>query len=177
MQKQHFAVVEIYFLIVGHTHTSIDQYFSVVGRVIWSCHWLASLLSLEYKLRNESFEISMSGRSWEINENQERKLKSKPLLVRKISVFYDMKKALKPLINNKLVYYSIPHQFRFELFQGVCAMQYKLFSSQRDLLPLRPNVCTGEILYSIISLFWLCNLFIMSCPTVQLYRFCIATIP
>lgn len=145
VQDHHFKVIEVFFLIVGHTHTSIDQYFSVIARIIWKCNFLGSPISLESLLAGEAFEnISLSGPSWVNNEEQERKLKSKPLLVRKISVVYDMKKALLSLINTKLKYYSIPHQFRFELYQGVCAMQYKIFSSQETFLPLRPEGHEGK---------------------------------
>ena len=144
VQEGHFRVVEVFFLIVGHTHTSIDQYFSVISRMIWMCAFLGSPISLESLLAGEDFEISMSGNSWVNNEEQERKLKSKPLLVRKLSVIYDMKTALTPLINPKLMYYSIPHQFRFEIYHGVCCMQYKMFSSQKDLLPLRPELNQGK---------------------------------
>lgn len=137
----------MFFLIVGHTHTSIDQYFSVLSRVIWRSHFLGSPLSLEHLLANELMEKSLSGSSWANNsEVNERKLKSKPLLVRKLTVVYDMKAALLPLINEKIHYYPIPHQFRFEIFQGVCAMQYKLFSSQKELLPLRPERMGGKFI-------------------------------
>ena len=143
VQEAHFAVIEVFFLIVGHTHTSIDQYFSVLARAIWKCHFLGSPLSLESLLANEHFDGSMSGPSWTNNETTEHKLKSSPLLVRKITVYYNMKQALLPLINPKLKYYPVPHQFRFELYHGICAMQYKLFSSQKTLLPLRPELTGG----------------------------------
>lgn len=143
VQEGHFRMVEVFFLIVGHTHTSIDQYFSVIARIIWMCNFLGSPISLEYLLANGDFNVSMSGGKG--GNEQGRALKSKPLLVRKLSVIYDMKTALKPLINKKLKYYPIPHQFRFEMYQGVCTMQYKMFSSQSDLLPLRPELNEGKL--------------------------------
>ena len=145
IQEAKFKVIEVFFLIVGHTHTSIDQFFSVLSRVIWKSHFLGSPLSLQSLLANEMVaNVSLSGKSWaNDSEINERKLKSKPLLVRKLSVVYDMKAALLPLINDSIHYYVIPHQFRFELFQGVCAMQYKLFSSQKNFLPLRPERMGG----------------------------------
>ena len=146
VQEGHFGMIEVFFLIVGHTHTSIDQYFSVIARVIWMCDFLGSPISLESLLANWNFDVSMSGGKGArvLGDEHERKLKSKPLLIRKISVIYDMKSALLPLINTKLKYYPIPHQFRFEMYQGVCTMQYKMFSSQRDLLPLRPELNEGK---------------------------------
>ena len=147
VQEGHFRIIEVFFLIVGHTHTSIDQYFSVIARIIWMCNFLGSPISLESLLANGDFDVSMSSgtRSLLPGEGQERRLKSRPLLVRKLSVIYDMKGALKPLINTKLKYYPIPHQFRFEMYQGICAMQYKMFSSQKDFLPLRPEFYDGKL--------------------------------
>ena len=134
VQEGHFKIIEVFFLIVGHTHSSIDQYFSVLSRAIWRCHFLGSPVSLEALLTGESVEGSMSGKSWTTSEDHERKLKSKPLIVRKLSVVFQMKEALlQPLINTKLHYYSIPHVFRFEMYQGVCAMQYKNHCYHTDL--------------------------------------------
>lgn len=71
VQEGHFRVIEVFFLIVGHTHTSIDQYFSVISRMIWMCAFLGSPISLESLLAGEDFEISMSGNSWVNNEEQD----------------------------------------------------------------------------------------------------------
>lgn len=63
---------------------------------------------------------------------------------RKITVVYNMKEAMLPMINSKIRYYSIPHCFCFELYHGVCAMQYSLFSTNCNLLPQRPDVIPGK---------------------------------
>ncbi len=63
---------------------------------------------------------------------------------RKITVVHDMKEALTPLLNNKIHYYSIPHCFRFELYNGVCAVQYANFSTHRHYLPERPDTIPGK---------------------------------
>ena len=139
VQERHFEVVEIFFLIVGHTHASIDQYFSVLSREIWKCEFIGSPLALEALLAKEGFEYSTSTTAWTNSDDVDCSvMKAAPLLVRKISIVYDLNTALKPLVNNKLKYYSIPHCFRFELYHSVCVMQYAVFSTQDKLLPLRP---------------------------------------
>ena len=69
--------------------------------------------------------------------------KIKSVTCRKISVVYGVKKVLQPLLNKKIRYYSIPHCFVFELYHGVSAMQYSLFSTHRTLLPHRPSRIPG----------------------------------
>ena len=101
----------------------------------------------------------MSGKSWTTSEDHERKLKSKPLIVRKLSVVFQMKEALlQPLINTKLHYYSIPHVFRFEMYQGVCAMQYKnhCYHTDLNLLLVRRYMSVALLCYArIISSIYL----------------------
>ena len=66
------------------------------------------------------------------------------VVYRKIAVVFEMRGALLPLVNNKIHYYSIPHCFRFELYNGVCAMQYANFSTHRHYLPERPDAIPGK---------------------------------
>jgi hypothetical protein len=42
-----FDTVDIFFLIAGHTHDSIDQYFSVMAKQTFSCEFIGSPLSLQ----------------------------------------------------------------------------------------------------------------------------------
>ena len=56
---------------------------------------------------------------------------------RKVAVTNNLKQALSPLLNDRIHYYCIPHKFQFVDYFGVCAMQYSLFSTQKELLPLR----------------------------------------
>ena len=133
VQNGLYKTIEVFLLIVGHTQASIDQYFSVCARQIRACGFLGSPLALEALLAKEDVVHSLSGNAWT------ESIKSKPLLVRKISVVFDMKEALLPLINKKIQYYPIPHRFKFELYYSVCCMQYAMFSTHKELLPRRPS--------------------------------------
>ena len=45
MDNDIFDAVDIFFLIVGHTHASMDQYFSVLARQNFNCEFIGSPLS------------------------------------------------------------------------------------------------------------------------------------
>ena len=47
IQEKYFKKIEVFFLIVGHTHASIDQYFSILAREISKTNFIGSPLSLE----------------------------------------------------------------------------------------------------------------------------------
>lgn len=83
VQEKYFTKVEIFFLIVGHTHASIDQYFSVLSREILKTNFIGSPLSLEALLRKEGMGANRSGAgdTWKKDDDQENK-KVKPLAVR-----------------------------------------------------------------------------------------------
>ena len=50
----YFDVMEMNFLIVGHTHSSIDQYFSVLSKAITNAEWIGSPLSLQALCSNQA---------------------------------------------------------------------------------------------------------------------------
>lgn len=130
VQEGHFQKIEVYFLIVGHTHASIDQFFSVLAGIILLCEFIGSPLALEALLMNQELVANcFTGNS--------SSAKVAPLRMRKITVVYHMKSALKNIINKEIKYYPIPHRFVFEKFQNVSAMQYSVYSGQ-PLLPPRP---------------------------------------
>ena len=46
IENRYFDVIEINFLIVGHTHTSIDRTFSVVSSAIAACRVILTPLAM-----------------------------------------------------------------------------------------------------------------------------------
>lgn len=140
MEEGIFDKVEIYFLIVGHTHASIDQYFSVLANQINRSDFIGSPLALEHLFATiDSYNVNPSGTSWKRQGN--RKQKSLPLAVQKLSVIFDIKTALLKLTNPNVKYYSIPHCFLFHRINSVSIMQYKVFSSG-EWLPKFPENTT-----------------------------------
>ena len=89
IQKKYFRKVEIFFLIVGHTHESIDQYFSVLSRQILQTNFIGSPLSLASLLSRDGISsCNLTGNAWDIEK--EKKRDAAPLIVRKI-FSYDMR--------------------------------------------------------------------------------------
>lgn len=86
IQDKCFKKVEIFFLIVGHTHASIDQYFSVLAREISKTNFIGSPISLESLLGREGVARNLSGNAW--SESPAKAQKVKPLLVRYLSYIY-----------------------------------------------------------------------------------------
>jgi hypothetical protein len=81
VQEKYFKKVEVFFLIVGHTHASIDQYFSVLAREILKTNFIGSPISLESLLGREGVAAgNLSGFVWA--ENETTSVKVKPLGVR-----------------------------------------------------------------------------------------------
>ena len=61
IDEDHFDTIEIFFLIVGHTHASIDQYFSTLSNLIQSREFIGSPLALEALLASEEEPKQLSG--------------------------------------------------------------------------------------------------------------------
>lgn len=138
-----FDVIDVYFLVVGHTHASIDQYFSVLAKQIMRCDFIGSPLALEALLGRERL-FNLTGKSWKQEEENAKPRNAKPLVIRKLSVIFDLKSLLFKMIDFSIKYYSIPHRFQFKKYNGVAAMQYSVYSTQKELLPPRPTQLTRE---------------------------------
>ena len=116
IDKEYFKKIEVFFLIVGHTHASIDQYFSVLAREIYKSAFIGSPLALAALLAREELEFNLSGKA----RSGERNLKVAPLLVRNIRVVYDMNAFMAPYINSAIKYYPVPHRYaRFLLISSI----------------------------------------------------------
>lgn len=151
VEADKFDVVDVYFLIVGHTHASIDQYFSVLAKQIFRCNFIGSPLALEALLGREK-DFNLSGKAWCQDEENAKPRKAKPLLIRKLSVIFDLKSLFRNMIDYSIKYFSIPHRFQFKKFNGVAAMQYSIYSTHKQLLPLRPTHLTREYYISCFAI-------------------------
>jgi hypothetical protein len=82
-----FDKVSVNFLIVGHTHSSIDQYFSVLSGAIKEAKYIGSPLGL----------MTILGMAHKKDKQSRR-----PLVIRQIIVYYDVTKAYTPYLNTKI---------------------------------------------------------------------------
>lgn len=117
VERGHFDVININFLLVGHTHSLIDQYFSVLTNKLWDTAFVGSPMALQ----NLFFQC----------EN--------PQVNRQIWVHYDYKSWLDVIVNKKIKYLSLPHCFLITREHGVGILQHKPFSTSTDWLPLKPQ--------------------------------------
>jgi hypothetical protein len=117
-------------LIVGHTHCSIDQYFSVIARALNRQVFIASPLGLE-EVWSRAFNGDEYGRK-------------NPLFIKKIEDVFDLKAGFKDIMGPKIVNISVPFCFKFSRFYGKAICQYKQFSTHREWLPRCPTMVRGK---------------------------------
>ena len=84
VEKGIFDKISVNFLIVGHTHASIDQYFSTLSTAIKQTYFIPTPLALRELLLT-------AHKDW---------LKQ-PHLIKEITVYYDWAERIKAVFNNK----------------------------------------------------------------------------
>ena len=106
VEESFFDEISMGFLIVGHTHSSIDQFFSLLSKAIERCSFIGSPLSLHALYSTCTNDLQMSVK-----------------VQRQIVVEYDYISAFKPYINKSIKYYQDPHNFLFRYD----SRNYKIF--------------------------------------------------
>ena len=125
-----FDSVEINFLIVGHTHASIDQYFSVIAKAIKNSYFIGTPIALMELIRRCNIQL--------FGSHQQS-------IVRDIIVYYDIKKAFAPYLNSKIKYYNLPLNFRILPSYGRTAiMQYRNACTNPHWLPPQAPINKGS---------------------------------
>ena len=123
-----FTTVTVGFLIIGHTHASIDQYFSCLRKKIRKAAFIATPVALQYL-----FSIPPS------TMDNLRSAFRPPITQIQLLFVHDYKAALAPYFNKSITNYNIPYQFRFSLVLGKCICQTKMFSDRNlEWLPRKP---------------------------------------
>ena len=108
---------------MGHTHASIDQYFSVISKAIKKAVFIGTPLAL-LELIRRCHEMSWQQRA----------------IIREIKVYYDMKSYFAQYINKKIKYYNLPHLYRVVLsFGHIAICQYKVDCSMPHWNPQQPT--------------------------------------
>ena len=86
VEQKYFETVEMNFLIVGHTHASIDQFFSVVKSLIDDVNFIGSPLALLELLKAQKEDSPLGS----------------ILVARSIDIVYDVVTAFEPIINKRI---------------------------------------------------------------------------
>ena len=115
VSKEVFAEAYIGFLMVGHTHEDIDQFFSIIAAHLRKLETICpDLESLELEIEN-AFLLSTK------NKHQLPTIQK----IGAVAIFnYD--EYYLPHVNDKLAYHSVPHQFRFQKHDRDVLCHYKM---------------------------------------------------
>lgn len=82
VEEREFDEIQMNYLIVGHTHSSIDQFFSTLSKAIFNADFIGSPLAL-----CSLFQQAVGNRI---------------SIMRQISVFYDFPSAITPFLNKDI---------------------------------------------------------------------------
>jgi len=117
-----FKSIQVNFLMVGHTHANVDQYFSTISKLIKKQALIATPPALRFML--------------------ETMLGVRPLLPpRQVDVLHDYVSAWAKAAHS-YKFYQTPHEFLFvpvsETPGAKCKMLYKMYSDRATYLPKEP---------------------------------------
>jgi hypothetical protein len=113
VERGNFEIININFLIVGHTHCNLDQNFSVLSKKIQSSPYICSPLALIELLRTAHKEVA-----------------EQPRHIVQLHSVHDYVSYFAPVLNKSIHHYQVPHRFTLWRYAptGRCVMQYQLFS-------------------------------------------------
>lgn len=104
---------------VGQIHEDIDQFFSIIST--WLKRWGKWLKRWEI--------ICHDFHSLKVEILKYFSSKQRNLTFTNMILFYI------PHLNEKLTYHSIPHQFKFQTFEGTVLCHYQVWSTHANWLP------------------------------------------
>ena len=139
VEAGYFQTITVGFLIVGHTHASIDQYFSCLRRKIRNASFIASPIALQHL-----FTLPFSA-------SEKKKSRFRPPISQlQLYFVHDYRSALAPYYNSAITNYNIPYQFKFSNVLSKCVCQHKQFSDPKlPWLPLQ----SSEVLKTVEQLY------------------------
>lgn len=127
VEMGYFKSITVGFLIIGHTHASIDQYFSCLRGIIRRANFIASPLALQHLFSLDA-----------INTSPKKKKYRPPLDQIQLHYLHDYVSFFEPYRNKDIRGYGVPYQFRFTSVLGKAVCQYKQFSDSSEWLPKPP---------------------------------------
>lgn len=128
----YFKRVEMFYLFAGHTHSPIDQNFSVIHNAINRSSFVASTIAM-----HELFKVAHD------IENEKSKL-SRITEVIQLQTYHDYVKFYEPVVNPLVHNYQGPHRFLIEYLERWgqsdvrCMWQSPSIKWENQWLPIRP---------------------------------------
>jgi hypothetical protein len=110
VEEGFFQEIEMMFLVVGHTHNILDQWFSVLGKAVRRAHFIGSVLAL-----HELYKIAHS--------DDEAK---KPAHIYQLQTYHDWRRFYDPVRNPDIRHFNVPLRFKIKLdeFLNIAKMEY-----------------------------------------------------
>jgi hypothetical protein len=116
----YFDEIEMFFLVVGHTHNILDQWFGVLARAIRTANFIGSALAIH--------AIYMIAHKQKVEH-------LRPKIVHQLVTYHDMRKYYAPLVNEEIHHFGIP--LRWKLVRdpqlGVATAMYQVVSPTAGL--------------------------------------------
>jgi hypothetical protein len=94
---RYFNSIEVFYLFAGHTHSPLDQNFSVVNKAIKRAEFIGSTIAMQ-----ELFKLEQKSKASRITD------------VITLDIYHDYVKYYDPVINNLVHYFGGPHRFLIE---------------------------------------------------------------
>ena len=136
IEECYFDKIEVFYLIVGHTHNILDQWFSVLSKAIRAADFIGSVLALHalYKIAHDETEKG-----------------KRPSDCYQLTTYRDYRSYYNPVRNESIHNYLLPHRTKFELDKlfGTAYYQYMFQSPKHGSThlekwqPVRPLVRTN----------------------------------
>ena len=120
IEDGYFSEIEMMFLVVGHTHNILDQWFSVLGKAVRGADFIGSVLAIHelYKIAHTDDEAKQ------------------PALVHQLQTYHDWRRFYDPIRNAEIQNYGIPLRFKLSLdnFLNVAKMEYMHMSPSHGFM-------------------------------------------
>jgi len=113
-----FETININFLVVGHTHDSLDQTFSVISKALGKIYQLNSFHIADINMHSIAGKCDFIGSPLavrEIYQTAHREECHRPKFIEQLHFLYDWKAYFKNVVNKDIHYYQLPHRFRVRL--------------------------------------------------------------
>jgi hypothetical protein len=93
IERQDFHRIHVNFLIAGHTHCIVDQYFSTLSQKIKECEFIGSPMALKHLFTQKKANSSYKP----------------PLVQKQIHFIYNLWDAFDPYINKEIKFFQVSY--------------------------------------------------------------------
>ena len=139
VDEGYFRSIELFFLFAGHTHSPLDQNFSVVGKAITKAHFIGSIIAMQ-ELFKAAHDIT-----------KEKSMETRITETYYLEVYHDYVQKYDPVIDSLIHNYGGPHRYLTEMNDrwGISDCRYMWQSPEAGFvntwLSLRPTLLEDAV--------------------------------